>query len=188
MEFLTRSILCRDGTPLQLRRAAPSDAAALLRLLRQTAAETEFLLREPEEIAMSEAEEAVFLSARAAHPGTLMLVADRGGEVVGLASLVPVSAFLRCRHRCELSIALLRDIWGRGVGRTMMETLLEVAAETGYEQAELEVDVRNTAARALYESLGFREIGRRPHSMKFLDGRYTDDILMVRELGGRRDG
>jgi len=182
MNFSPTPIRLKDGTALTLRAACAADAATLLSLLRQTAEETPFLLREPEEITMTPAEETAFIESRLAHPRALMLVAAREDTVVGLASLMPAGPFFRQRHRCELSIALLRSVWGQGLGRAMMDTLLTVARAAGYEQAELEVDNRNHTARALYQSLGFVEYGRRPRSMKYKDGSTTDDLLMVAPL------
>jgi ribosomal protein S18 acetylase RimI-like enzyme len=49
---------------------------------------------------------------------------------------------------------------GRGLGRALVESLLAWASENGAERAFLQVDVRNTVARRLYDSLGFVELCR----------------------------
>ena len=64
----------------------------------------------------------------------------------------------------------------------MLETVLDVARNNGYTQAELEVVTENTGALHLYESLGFVEYGRLPNSMRYKDGRTVDSFLMVKEL------
>ncbi len=46
---------------------------------------------------------------------------------------------------------------GQGLGRALVETALARARERGCGRAELDVDVVNAPARALYGSLGFRD-------------------------------
>jgi ribosomal protein S18 acetylase RimI-like enzyme len=46
---------------------------------------------------------------------------------------------------------------GTGLGRAMVETVIERAQARGCGRLELDTDVSNTAARALYESVGFRD-------------------------------
>ncbi|WP_254968781.1 GNAT family N-acetyltransferase [Cyanobium sp. CH-040] len=50
----------------------------------------------------------------------------------------------------------------RGLGRLVLQSLLAAAAGRGADRATLEVASGNTAALALYRSLGFHEAGRRP--------------------------
>ena len=64
----------------------------------------------------------------------------------------------------------------------MIENVVEVARELGFEQMELEVVVGNDRARHVYESLGFVPYGVRPHALKYKDGTYADEILMVKTL------
>jgi ribosomal protein S18 acetylase RimI-like enzyme len=57
---------------------------------------------------------------------------------------------------------------GRGVGTTVVSALMDEAAASG-RRVELEVFEINDRARALYERLGFREVGRHgPNGMKVL--------------------
>ena len=69
-----------------------------------------------------------------------------------------------------------------GLGRQMLSLLLEQAKKCGYEQAELEVSAGNKNAIALYESMGFTIYGTLKRAMKYQDGSYADDYLMVRDL------
>jgi ribosomal-protein-alanine N-acetyltransferase len=66
---------------------------------------------------------------------------------------------------------------GRGLGRHMMRRLLDVARWNGAEQVFLEVRPSNPIAQALYESLGFSLIGRRPRYYPARDGR--EDALVL---------
>ena len=64
----------------------------------------------------------------------------------------------------------------------MIEYLTELAMEIGYEQIDLEVVADNEQARALYRKCGFTETGKRARALKFDDGSYHDEILMVKML------
>lgn len=69
---------------------------------------------------------------------------------------------------------------GRGVGRGLMQHALQAARGRGVMELFLEVRESNSAARRLYESLGFVEIGRRA---RYYD-RPVEDALVLRRLLG----
>ena len=89
---------------------------------------------------------------------------------------------LRVRHRCGMGIALYQKFCNNGLGRILIENVVEVARALGYEQMELEVVSGNERAKHVYESLGFTEFGVRPHALKYKDGTYADEILMIKTL------
>lgn len=66
-------------------------------------------------------------------------------------------------------ICVAEHFRNRGLGRLMMERMLDIARERGSSSIFLEVRVGNTTAKALYESLGFRE-------MYIRNGYYTDPV------------
>lgn len=59
----------------------------------------------------------------------------------------------------SLGVAVHTGSQGRGLGRTMMSHLHDVARREGSHQVRLRVHPRNTRARHLYESLGYRYDG-----------------------------
>lgn len=68
---------------------------------------------------------------------------------------------------------------GMGLGRRMMQHLLEIATERGAVVARLEVRESNLAALHLYESLGFLREGRRK---AYYQNTNEDAIVMVKKL------
>ncbi|HBG04203.1 MAG: ribosomal-protein-alanine N-acetyltransferase [Geobacteraceae bacterium GWC2_58_44] len=60
-----------------------------------------------------------------------------------------------------LDVAVSVSLRGRGVGRLLVETALAAARGRGGTVVSLEVRVGNREAIALYERLGFHEMGRR---------------------------
>ncbi len=91
----------------------------------------------------------------------LELILDEGPDVVarvdnravGHATLVPDDA-----GAFELAIFVHQDFRGRGIGRTLLRTLLGNATATGIERVWLTVERWNTVAINLYESVGFERI------------------------------
>jgi ribosomal-protein-alanine N-acetyltransferase len=60
-----------------------------------------------------------------------------------------------------LDVAVSASLRGRGVGRILVEGALAASRSRGVAVVSLEVRVGNREAIALYERLGFREVGRR---------------------------
>lgn len=64
----------------------------------------------------------------------------------------------------ELTIALLPEARGRGIGTALMEQLIHSAREHHYPGISLSV-ARENPARHLYQRLGFKEVGDDGHSV-----------------------
>lgn len=182
MIYEPREITCRDGRSCILRSAAVTDANDLIRYLKVTAGETPFLIREPDEISLTPEQEEHFIEGIVKEPRELMLIGTVAGEHVGNCSLMSLGNYERYAHRCSVAIALYQKYCGLGIGREMLKTVLTVAKQCGYEQAELEVVSTNTPAIRLYESLEFEIWGTQPHSVRYRDGSYADDHFMVKRL------
>lgn len=93
-----------------------------------------------------------------------------------------IAPYKRYSHRCELAIALYKEYCGFGIGKAMLQIVLDFAKNVGYEQAELEVMAENKDAIHLYEKLGFEKYGTFPDNMKFADGSYMDAYWMMKKL------
>ena len=81
-----------------------------------------------------------------------------------------------------LNICIDPNYRGRGLGRHLLLRLLDIARWNGAERTFLEVRPSNPLAKTLYESVGFKEIGKRPRYYPAKNGR-EDAIVMVLELG-----
>lgn len=172
----------KKGRDVLLRSAEEKDAEALIDYMKITAAETPFLLREPDEISLTTEQEQAFIKAKKDSENELLLIAETGGRHIGNASLMSAGGFKRYRHRCEIAIALYQEYCGLGIGKAMLEMVFDIAKKAGYEQAELEVIANNKPAIALYEKLGFQKYGTFPDNMKYVDGSYVDAYWMMKKL------
>jgi len=101
-----------------------------------------------------------------ARPGGRLLLAWRDGEVAGCGALRPLaSAAPGTPGQPGAGLAELKRMWtrpdqrGHGVARAVAGALLAAAREEGYRVVRLDTLEWMSAARALYRSLGFVEIG-----------------------------
>jgi ribosomal-protein-alanine N-acetyltransferase len=88
--------------------------------------------------------------------GYYCVLLTRGTEVLGYGVMVVAA---QEAHLLNLCIDLERQ--GKGYGRRLLEHFIARARELGAERMLLEVRVSNLIAQALYESIGFIEIGIR---------------------------
>lgn len=100
------------------------------------------------------------------HPSTFLKLLDRHGAelwVLDEEGAVLAYAVLWCiLDEAELAnIAVRPDARGRGLGAALLDHILGVAQERGVVSVFLEVRESNRAARELYDSRGFVEVGVR---------------------------
>ncbi len=107
------------------------------------------------------------IAALLATPGCFALLAEAGG--MAMLRLAGDEAEV-------LTLAVLPEAQGRGLGGALLAAGLSEAARQGAAAVLLEVAPGNAAARALYARAGFREVGRRR-------GYYPDggDALVMRK-------
>ena len=89
------------------------------------------------------------------------------GAVVGFASLSAYKERAAYRTTVESSVYVSRAHGGFGIGRSLMEHLIEVARSSGFHLMVARVEASSAASRALHLTCGFelvgieREVGRK---------------------------
>ena len=95
------------------------------------------------------------------------VVATIDGQVVGFASLSPYKERPAYRTTVENSVYVSREHPRLGIGRTLMEHVIGIAADSGFHSIVARVEASGTASRALHLGCGFelvgveREVGRK---------------------------
>ena len=113
------------------------------------------------------------------NPAACFLVGEEAGEVLGYAGMHCAAG------ECYVdNVAVFPEARRQGVGRKLMEALLQAAAARGGEFLSLEVRPSNLEALALYRGLGFREGGRR---RRFYDDPVEDGLLLTKDLEKEED-
>lgn len=182
--MLPRTVQTKDGRQLILREAQTRDAAAL-------AAATDAVCRERRYFLRSRFQQDVDVErefiANARRNGHLVLVATLDGALAGWVTLMRQNQEYR-RHVLELGMGVLAAYRGIGVGKALVATALDWAAQSGAERVELLVRGSNATARRLYAQMGFVEEGCRMRAVKDDLGEYDDLVLMAYDLrSGSKD-
>jgi putative acetyltransferase len=109
------------------------------------------------------------------------LVAEVEGRLVGLAGLHRKRG--KQRHSAEIGMVVQEAFQGRGIGRTLLEGLLEISDhQLGLSRVELEVMADNARAIRLYERYGFEHEGRKRKAIA--RGPDYVDVLVMSRLRG----
>lgn len=113
--------------------------------------------------------------------GFPVLVVDVGGRVAGYASYGDWRAFDGYRHTVEHSVYVDKDFRGAGLGKILMQALIERAKLGNVHVMVAAIEAGNVASIALHEKLGFRLVGvHREVGTKF--GRWLDLAAMELRL------
>jgi len=108
-----------------------------------------------------------------------LLVAEDAGIVIGWAGLGSYRPRTCYAGIAEFSIYLDRGARGRGVGRRLLDALVDAARDKGYWKLVSRIFPFNTASRSLCRSCGFREVGvYEKHGC--LDGQWMDVVIVER--------
>jgi len=141
--------------PVSIRAARRADAAAIAAIHNQgiedRVATLDTALRDPEGVAG-------WLAGRGErHP--VRVCARAGDVVVAWGSLNPFQPRAAYDHVADFSLYVERAQRGRGLGRLLLDDLVERARELAYHKLVLAAFPWNEAGIALYRARGFREVG-----------------------------
>jgi phosphinothricin acetyltransferase len=111
------------------------------------------------------------------------LAAEIDGAVAGYADAGPYRARPAYNWTVEDSVYIAADAHRRGIGRALLERLIEDSERRGFRQMIAVVgDSRQIASIELHRALGFALVGTFL-SVGFKHGRWLDSVLMQRPLG-----
>ena len=181
MYFEPKTITLKDGRSCLLRSPQLEDVEEMLAYLRQTAAETHFLLREPEDVTDTSDSEQLFILRVLNSDDQLMIVATVDGKLAGNCGLT-FKTYSKVKHRCEIGIGLLKEFWGLGIGSALFEEMFTAARAHGCTQMEMKVIEGNQRGLVLYQNTGFETIGTIPNAIRLQDGTFLEEYIMVKKL------
>lgn len=107
------------------------------------------------------------------------LVARRGRAVVGWAALSPVSSRAVYVGVAEVSIYVAARARGQGIGRALLEALIDSSEAAGIWTLQAGIFPENEASVALHLGRGFRVVGRRERLGRH-HGVWRDSLLLER--------
>lgn len=173
----------KDGRKALIRSPKDEDIQGVLDYLYQSAGETDFILRYPEECSKYTADAERELFERINSSDTeAMLVCIVEGKVAGNCQIT-WNNNIKTGHRARVAIALLKDYWNQGIGTRLFQELIRIAENNeNILQMELEFIEGNSRARALYEKMGFRITGVGVNAVRLKDGTLLNEYQMIREI------
>ncbi len=95
---------------------------------------------------------------------------------------VTVKNFARIRHNGTVTIGILPEFQGQGLGSLLFDHALAFAQEQQLLRLELTVFAGNAPARGLYEKYGFVQEGCRRNYLRNDDSSFEDDLLLAKYL------
>jgi L-amino acid N-acyltransferase YncA len=114
--------------------------------------------------------------------GLPVLVAELDATVAGYAYATPWRPKPAYRHTVEDTVYLAPESRGHGLGRLLLEELLEACAAAGARQVIAVIaDTGDPASAALHRRCGFTDAGRLAE-VGHKHGRWVDTILLQRPL------
>jgi len=107
-------------------------------------------------------------------------IAEIGGKIIANGE-VTRGKYKDTRHHGHMGLTVIREYRGQGIGRRIIETLVQESRRAGLRTLEVEFLAVNEAARRAYEKTGFKQAGIIPRKV-FRGGKYFDGLIMSREL------
>jgi RimJ/RimL family protein N-acetyltransferase len=109
------------------------------------------------------------------------------GALAGMAGFIREAGEKERHKGMVVGVYLNKALRGKGVGRAMLQALLDRAAKIeGLQQIVLKVAATQAAAIATYRSLGFTSFGHEVRAL-CIDGQYVDEEYMVLQLPEKTD-
>jgi len=176
----------KDGIAIRVRTVDPLDAEPLLALFDHVTVTSNFNVMLPGEPGTTVEDMRERIEKFSDTDNRLMLVATHADRLVGEIAFHGRPPF-RMQHGGHFGIGIHAAWRGRGLGRILIQTLLDWAtAHPTIEKIRLGVLADNHHAIALYTSMGFVEDGRHEGEFKFGPDKYIDDIQMVQWVKPRK--
>jgi RimJ/RimL family protein N-acetyltransferase len=179
MAFIAPRVFLLNKGKLVIQSAQINDAADIIHMIQQTEEETDFLTRVPGEVRMTVEDEYRFIEDKLSNPKEIFVTARYNGKLVGTLGF-STSRYVRYNHKGEFGISILKDYWGLGIGKKLIETLIEWADSNGIIKITLEVDTLNKRAVQLYKSFGFFEEGFLKMDRFMENQEFRDSYIMAR--------
>ena len=169
----TNNDMNATAVSLSIRTANDSDAAAIADIYNQGIADRGATF----EIAPRCSEDMLSRVADTRYP--LLVAVGDNDTVLGWAALSAYRSRDCYAGIAEFSIYLDRAARGRGMGRPLLEALVDAARERGFWKLVSRIFPFNAASRALCRACGFREVGiYEKHAQ--LEGRWLDVVIVER--------
>lgn len=168
----------REGNEVLIKEATKDDAQQMIDFYNVVGGETDFLSFGKNEFKHNVEEYQTFIESTRLEQNSIILLATIQGEIIGIAS-INSSQKQRMKHVGTLGIVVSEKYIGQGIGRKLMEQLIQWAASNGItKKISLVTREDNIHAIELYEKLGFEKEGLMKKD-SFINGVYYNTFVMA---------
>jgi phosphinothricin acetyltransferase len=166
---------------MEIRDAADGDIDGILAIYNDAVANTTAIWNET---LVDADNRRAWLAARRQQNYPVLVAVAGDGSVAGYASFGDWRAFDGYRHTVEHSVYVRRDLRGGGIGKALMQALIEQARALGKHVMVAGIEAGNSGSIALHLKLGFVQTGLMPEvGCKF--GRWLDLAFLQLVLDDR---
>ncbi|OGO79244.1 MAG: GNAT family N-acetyltransferase [Clostridiales bacterium GWB2_37_7] len=174
---MKKHVTLKNGQLLSIRRGEGQDAAKIIAYIQQIAGESDHLTFGSGEFNITVEQEVKIIEDFQRSANQVYLIAEIDGNVVGNLSF-KARGRPRISHTGEFGVSVLKEYWGIGIGKHLINSLLEWAREGGIiRKINLRVKEDNLQGIALYKQLGFHEEGKLTRDFH-INGKFYDSICM----------
>lgn len=149
----------KNGNEVTIKEATRNDAQQMINFYNVVGGETDFLSFGKNEFNRDVEEYKKFIDSTSLEQNSIILIATLEDVIIGIAS-INSSQKDRTKHVGTLGIVVSEQLVGQGLGRILMEELINWATSNGVtKKISLVTREDNTFAIELYEKLGFEKEG-----------------------------
>jgi ribosomal protein S18 acetylase RimI-like enzyme len=167
------------GLDYIIRSAVEQDAMDLSEVRLQIDGETENMDREQGEAFIDELGFKQLIKEDSEAQHNLFLVAEVNGRIAGFSRCAG-NNLKRSAHRVEFGVGVLKEFWGCGIGKKLLEQSIHWADSSGIRKICLHVLETNEKAAELYKRYGFEVEGVLKDDKLLSDGKFYNTIVMGR--------
>lgn len=152
-------VILKNGEEIILREGKKEDSSKIIVYMNKIAGETDYHAFGKGEFQDTVENEENFLEDCLQSDNKLFIIAEKNNQIIGNLTFIGGHRS-RIRHAGNIGITVLKDFWGLGIGRILMNYLIDWAKESKIvKKINLTVREDNTRAIKLYEDLGFKKEG-----------------------------
>ncbi|ETT86639.1 GNAT family protein [Viridibacillus sp. FSL R5-0477] len=167
----------KNGNEVTIKEATRNDAQQMINFYNVVGGETDFLSFGKNEFNRDVEEYKKFIDSTSLEQNSIILIATLEDVIIGIAS-INSSQKDRTKHVGTLGIVVSEQLVGQGLGRILMEELINWATSNGVtKKISLVTREDNTFAIELYEKLGFEKEGLLKKD-NFINGVYYNTLVM----------
>lgn len=168
-----------NGLVYTIRSAVKTDADQLSKIRIQIDGETENMDREAGEGFIDTKGFQEIIKTDSEEMKNLFLVIEVQNRIVGF-SRCEGSNLKRLSHKVEFGVCILREFWGYGMGKNLLQKSINWADENEVKKISLQVLETNEKAIQLYKKLGFGVEGILKNDKRLSNGKYYNSVVMGR--------